>query len=334
VRQTLAVLVAFAVSASGLVAIALVVVALLFFLPLPVLVFGPGAAVDLNTVVDVPGHTPPPGKLYLTDITVMPGRPAFYVVGKLLPGYEVVNRAEYAGNINDLQFERELADAMKDSQTVAQLVAERAAGLPVKVDLETQVVSVNPKLPGARCLRANDVIASIEGVKPTSNETLPRVTASKPVGSLFHLVVSRGNHRLQVVCRTAMFRGKPRFGIIISTRAKALALPVKVAFSVKDINGSSAGLMFALQIYRTLTGKPLAGGKDIAGTGVLAVDGTVLPVGGAKEKLAAALQKHAQIFLVPASDYAKIKDVRGVTIFPVSSFGDALKKLETVKSTG
>lgn len=311
-------------------AIALVAIALLFFVPLPVLVFGPGAAVDLTDVVAVSGHTPPPGKIYLTDVTVMPGRPAFYVAGKLVPGFEVVKRADYAGASDDKQFDRELEDAMKDSQMVAQIVAERAAGLPVRVEMETKVASVAPGLPGARCFRPDDVIVAIERIRPRSSAELGRITSSKPVGSAFHLTVDRAQHNILITCRTAMFHGKPRFGIVVSTQVKSFHAPVAVSFSVKDINGSSAGLMFALQIYRTLVGKPLAGGRDIAGTGVLGIDGSVLPVGGARQKLAAAIRKHAQIFFVPRDDYADVAGTPGITIVPVRSFDDALKRLRTL----
>ncbi len=85
--------------------------------------------------------------------------------------------------------------------------------------------------------------------------------------------------------------------------------------------------MFALQIYRTLMGEALAGGKNIAGTGVLSPDGTVLPVGGAIEKLQAAIRKHADVFLVPKTDFPSIEGTPGITIVAVSSFADAIKKL-------
>jgi PDZ domain-containing protein len=260
----------------------------------------------------------------------MPGRPAFYVAGKVLPGWEVVKRSDYAGNTSDSQFDRELADAMKDSQMVAEIVAERAAGLPVTVDLETKVAGVQPSMPGAHCLRADDVILSVNGVKPVTSDVLGHLTSGQPVGSAFVLAVERRQHRAVVTCRTAMFRGRPRFGIIVSTRVKSSHVPVNVAYSVKDINGSSAGLMFALQIYRSLVGHPLARGKDIAGTGVLSIDGGVLPVGGAKQKLAAAINKHAQIFLVPRADYPNTEGTPGITILPVRSFNDALAQLQTM----
>jgi len=309
-------------------AVAVVTTLLLFYVPLPkVLIFGPGGAVDLNALVEVPGHTPPPGTLYLTDVTVMPGRPAFYIAAKLLKGFEIVQRSDYAGTANDTQFDRELVDAMRESQTVAQVVAERAAGLPVKVETDTTVVGINKTLPAAHCFKNGDVIEKIDGRTPSSVDSVAALAASKPAGSRFTLAVKRAARVVTFTCTTAMYQGKPRFGVIISQTTTPVSLPVKVTYHVKDINGSSAGLMFALQIYRTLTGQSLAGGRKIAGTGVLSPDGTVLPVGGALEKLHAAMNKGADIFLVPKSDFSAISGTPGIKIVSVGSFDDALRKL-------
>lgn len=308
-------------------ATAIVIALILFYVPLPVLVFGPGDAVDLNTLVAVPHRSPPRGTLYLTDVKVMPGRPAFYLAGKLLPGFEVVPRRQFAGNANDAQFDRELQDAMKESQQVAQVVAERAAGLDVKTQTETKVVEIKRGMPAEHCFKAGDTIAAIDGEPPTSAESIAKAAAAKPAGSTFGLDVVRNGMHISVTCHTALFKNKRLFGVIVSSRTKLVSLPVRVEFKVTDINGSSGGLMFALQIYRTLTGKPLAEGKKIAGTGVLASDGTVLPVGGALEKVRAAINEGAQIFLVPKPDYQSIAGVRGIKVLAVNSFEEALRLL-------
>ncbi|HME80841.1 MAG TPA: S16 family serine protease [Candidatus Eremiobacteraceae bacterium] len=311
----------------GAAAIGLIVGLAAFLIPLPVLVFGPGDAVDLNGLVAVPGHSPPPGILYLTDVKVMPGRPAFYLAAKVLPGFEIVPRRDFAGNDNDTQFDRELEDAMKESQKVAQIVAERAAGLPVKTATTTKIVEIKAGMPAAGCFKTGDTIASIDGRTPDGVEAIAAAAGRKPVGSTFAFKIERDAKPVEVACHTALYKGKPLFGIIVSANTTLVSLPVHVEYKVKDINGSSAGLMFALQIYRSLTGTPLAGGTQIAGTGVLAADGAVLPVGGAIEKLRAAIDRGAKIFLVPKADYPSISGIHGIRILAVSSFDDALAQL-------
>ncbi|HXW51482.1 MAG TPA: S16 family serine protease [Candidatus Acidoferrales bacterium] len=301
----------------------------LFLIPIPYIIFGPGAAVDLTRAITVPGHASPPGRFYLTDVNLMPGRPFFYAVAKVLPGYEIIRRQELVPpSVSDRQLNLALIDAMTESQTNAQIVAERAAGLPVLARSSFVVVRIVPRSPGARCFRVGDQIEAVDGALLQNANTLPAATAAKPLGTRFQLAVRRGNGKLQLSCATFSFQGKPRFGITGTFQTQAYSLPVHVVFHIVNINGSSAGLMFALQIYRTLTNKDIASGMDVAGTGVLAADGTVGPIEGAREKVRAATRARARIFFVPASNYADIKNTPHIRVIPVRTFQAALDALE------
>jgi len=303
----------------------------LFLVPIPFLIFGPGDAVDLNHIVRVPNHSPPAGTLYLTDVRLFPGRPAYYVIARALPGFEIVPRAAVAPpNENDADLNRRLVDAMRESQLNAQVVAERAAGYDVQARYSFVVERRLAHTPGARCFELGDAIVAIDGQKPQHPDDLVRITRSRPAGTLFALAVIRGKDSLEVRCRTAVVQGMPRFGIAIEPRTESYKLPIHVAFSVPNINGSSAGLMFALQIYRTLSGTVLAGGKKVAGTGVLGFDGSVSAIEGAQEKLRAAQQAGAAVFLVPQANYADIRRASGVKIVPVSTFDGALKAMRQI----
>jgi len=112
-------------------------------------------------------------------------------------------------------------------------------------------------------------------------------------------------------------------------------LPIHVQYRLPNIHGSSAGLKFAVQLSRTIEGVDLSSGRDVAGTGVLNTEGKVLPIEGAREKVRAAIKAHAAIFLVPTQNYADIRNTRGITIIPVTSFQEALQSLRrsTVGST-
>jgi len=305
------------------------VAAALFLIPIPYIIFGPGSAVDLTRAIMVPGHVSPPGKFYLTDVDLMPGRPFFYAVAKVLPGYEIIRRQELVPpSVSDRQLNAALVDAMTESQTNAQIVAERAAGLPVRSRSSFVVTRVVPRSPGARCFHIGDQIEAVNGKQLPNANTLPSATAAKPRGTRFTLTVRRGSRDLTIACTTFLFRGKPRFGITGTFQTRAYSLPVHVTFHIVNINGSSAGLMFALQIYRTLTGKDIAAGANVAGTGVLSADGTVGPIEGAREKVRAATRARAHIFLVPETNYADIKDTPNIQVIPVRTFQAALDALQ------
>ena len=55
-------------------------------------------------------------------------------------------------------------------------------------------------------------------------------------------------------------------------------------------------------MYDTLTPGSLTGGTDIAGTGTIDADGRVGPIGGIQQKIVAAADAGAKIFLVPPAN--------------------------------
>jgi ATP-dependent Lon protease len=93
-------------------------------------------------------------------------------------------------------------------------------------------------------------------------------------------------------------------------------------------DGPSAGIGMATAIVSVLTGIPVR--RDIAMTGEITLRGRVLPIGGLKEKLLAALRGGLKKVLIPeenAKDLAEIPDVvkNGLEIVPVSMMSEVLK---------
>jgi ATP-dependent Lon protease len=93
-------------------------------------------------------------------------------------------------------------------------------------------------------------------------------------------------------------------------------------------DGPSAGVAMVTSIVSVLTG--IAVRKDIAMTGEITLRGRVLPIGGLKEKLLAALRGGLTTVLIPKEnekDIAEIPDnvKRGLTLLPVASVDELLK---------
>jgi ATP-dependent Lon protease len=93
-------------------------------------------------------------------------------------------------------------------------------------------------------------------------------------------------------------------------------------------DGPSAGTAMATAIVSVLTGIPVR--KDIAMTGEITLRGRVLPIGGLKEKLLAALRGGIKKVLIPeenAKDLAEIPESvkNGLEIIPVSRVGEVLQ---------
>ena len=123
-------------------------------------------------------------------------------------------------------------------------------------------------------------------------------------------------------------------------KARSIAFGIApTLFDKKDIHvhvpegatpkdGPSAGVAMVTLIVSVLTGVPVR--RDLAMTGEITLRGRVLPIGGLKEKLLAALRGGLKTVLIPKEnekDLAEIPDnvKRGMTIIPVAAMDELLK---------
>lgn len=112
------------------------------------------------------------------------------------------------------------------------------------------------------------------------------------------------------------------------TNFEKIDIHVHVPEGATPKDGPSAGVAMVTAIVSVLTG--IAVKKDIAMTGEVTLRGNVLPIGGLKEKLLAALRGGITTVLIPAEnekDLVEIPDIvkQGLTIIPVSHVKEVLK---------
>ncbi|MFF3379701.1 S16 family serine protease [Streptomyces sp. NPDC002680] len=113
---------------------------------------------------------------------------------------------------------------------------------------------------------------------------------------------------------------------------------VKVSLKLSDVGGPSAGLLFSLGIVDKLDGDgrggDLTGGRSIAGTGTIDVDGTVGAVGGVALKTQAARRDGATVFLVPAAECSDAESElpKGLRLIPVTSLKGAVGALVALET--
>ncbi|HJQ04427.1 MAG TPA: S16 family serine protease [Nocardioides sp.] len=222
------------------------------------------------------------------------------------------------------------AAEMLSSQDYAKAVALRELGYRVSSVLK--VASVSDGTPAASKLEVGDELLAIDGKRLSGTEqgakllvdTITRV-GTHPVT----LTIGRDGKRQQVRITPAQTDKGPKIGI---GPAIGYHYPFQIDLHVDPaISGPSAGLMFSLAIYDTLTPGSLTNGAIVAGTGQLEPDGKVDPIGGIAQKIAASKDAGAQLFLVPQGNCPDVTKLHpsGMRLVEVTSAQQALTTVKT-----
>lgn len=308
---------------------AAVLAAVASFLPTPFSLMLPGRAVDLREVVSVSGRATPATPFFLTDVRFASHVTPMQLLAGMLPGARILRTQEVVpGSMTAGEYRGVEREAMSESQSIAAVVAERAAGLKVPYPRSrVLVVYFSPKSHANGALRPLDMLVSLNGHPIASNIDVIHALAGVRPGSSVRMAVMRRGSEVTVNVPTMRYRDRTALGAYLTTIYQRPQIPVAVSFHLPQVSGSSGGLMFALDIYRRLRPKALRVRQPVAGTGTIAYDGSVGPIEGAAQKVIAARRAGARIFFVPRQNYKEIADTKGIRIIPVASFAQALDEL-------
>jgi Lon-like protease len=319
----------------GVVALIGLVFALNFY-RLPVVALSPGPMEDVLARLKVEGSRvyDSEGKLYLTSVGI-DDNVRFYeaLLDMANRDVQLVPRAQlYPEEQDSAEIDKENVALMDRSKETATVVALRQVGYKIEPS-GVEVTEVVAGAPADGKLRAGDEILAADGhLVDSTDEVRKAITGHKP-GERVAFRVERGKGEKNVSVEVQEVEDQPRVGILL--RDLFPDLPVKVTIQTQNnIGGPSAGLMFTLSIIDKLTREDLTGGRRIAGTGEIALDGSVLPVGGVGEKLIAVHRLGVTTFLIPAENCAGVKGQvpDGLRLVKVSKVDDALRFLRDPKA--
>lgn len=279
--------------------------------PLPYVIYAPGLTVDVlgtsdgEELVSVSG-----AKTYRDDgqlrfTTVLVTQPEtdvnlFQLLGAWLDGDDAVYPydAVYQPEDTDTSEDEEGAFQMATSQDNAIAVALTELGYDV--DPSPVVSRVIDGAPADGELEVGDHLQAINGEEVTSIEDAGQAVDDSPDGGPVELRFLRGKEERTTSITREQIDGQLRLGFEMRN---SYHFPFEVDVGVDPaIGGPSAGLMFSLAIYDTLTEGSMTGGESVAGTGTIAPDGAVGPIGGIDQKIAGARDDGAGLFLVPADN--------------------------------
>ena len=299
-------------------------------------IFTPDRAKPLADRVQVEGAKPvTDGDVYYVDVFVRRAT----LLERLLPftqpeGADVVpEHALSPPGTTDEERRAENAREMRRSELVASAVALRALGRDVTaMPTGVLVVSIAVDGPASGKLEDGDLVVAVDGKSTLTVAALRAAIGTRAPGESVRLTVRRGSTRKELAMGTIPAPGQPSrpiVGIEVDQGAR-IRLPIDVDIDLGQVGGPSAGLPFALEIARML-GRNVTHGCRVAATGALALDGTVLSVGGLKQKTIGVRQTDVDLFLVPAGENYEValENAGGLRVEAVNSFQQALQTLAT-----
>ena len=326
-RRTLARLLAAGLFVASVVAAVL--------LPVPYVTVSPGPTVDVlgeagdEPIVRVEGHRTYDTEGELRLVTVSVSNPEHRVsLGEALTAWVSDDDAVEPRAL--MYPDRDATDEQERAQSAAEMVTSQdsavaAALTELDYDLPTyaEISGVVPDGPSDGELEPRDRLLRLDGRQVRTGEQLMAVLRRVEPGDELAGVVRREGERVAFEVTTTespVLPGRAVIGVYVGT---GFVFPFDVRVGIDDsIGGPSAGLVFAMSVYDTLTPGSLTGGEVVAGTGTITPDGEVGAIGGIQQKVAGAADDGAQLFLVPPANCAAALDAPE----------DALEQLRLVRA--
>lgn len=317
------------------------VVVVSFNLALPYYALSPGSARDVTPLIDTGDAEsfPPKGQVLLTTISLQQVHPVQALVGWLRTDVDVVKEEVILPpDTSDQEYRQINFQVMDESKQNAIVVALRSLGYVVKEKGEGAVVEqVLPQFPAEGRLQPGDVIKLIDG-KPVAlvQEATDMIRTHRPGDTLtLDVVQADGTQPRQVQVTLAadpQQNGKPVLGVLLRTFRRDFDLPFQVDIESDNIGGPSAGLAFTLGLIDSLSEGELTGGRKVAVTGTIEIDGRVGDVGGVAQKTSAVKAAGADVFLVPAGEFevAKKRAGKNLLVIKVTTLPEALEALASL----
>ena len=338
-----------ALLASVAVTLALVVATLV--LPVPFVKMAPGPTfnvigdIDGQEVIAISGTTtyPTTGALDMTTVRESGGPRGgltfFDAVGSWFnPDDAVVPRElVYPDEITGEEVKLRNAALFSTSESDAVAAALNFLQLPVTTEIVATAIVADAPADGV--FEARDEILTVNGVPVKSPSDVVDAVQSQPVGTTFEFGIRRASESesdksLVIKDMTVEVTSAPNptnqdtpfIGISVGELYSA---EFDIDFTLQDVGGPSAGLMFATGIVDKLTPADLTGGGNVAGTGTITPEGDIGSIGGIRQKLAGARNAGAELFLMPRQHCAEAEGYipEGLTVVPVATLTDAINQM-------
>lgn len=314
-------------------------------IPVPYVIEQPGPAIDVlgeyrdQEIVSIKGAPtyPTEGALMMTTVSV-DGGPGYSVTGAdvVVSWFDrtravLPREAMFPEGQTREQTTLNNAVQMSTSQQGAVAVALDELGIPYEPVV--MIGGVQAGAPAEGHLEPGDVLLRIDGSTAEDLAGFQALVQAAPGGAELPVTVRRDGAEVDLQVPTESVEGTTRMGVVLTA---GYDFPMDVEIAVGEIGGPSAGMIFSLSVYDELTPGALTGGEQIAGTGTIAADGSVGPIGGVRQKMVGARETGARFFLAPRDNCDQVLgyEPEGLEVVAVGSFDEALTATETIAATG
>ena len=317
------------------VIIVYVLILALFLVEFPYYISAPGGLINTEEKIKTTENFKMKGSLNMAYVSEIHATIPTLIISLFNDDWDI-EKEEDIKNDNETIEEKNYRNKMllEEANDTALLVAYKHSDIDYSIENSKVYITYIDELANTN-LKIGDQILKVDDKKIKDKNDLFTYIASKKIGDKISLEVKDINGENKKRTSTLInVLDEPKVGAIV-TETFNLKSNKKVEFNFKNSeSGSSGGLMLTLTLYSHLNEIDLTKGKTIVGTGTIDINGNVGEISGIKYKLIGAVNKKADIFLVPAGnnykEAKKVKKEKGydIELVPVKTFEDALKYLK------
>ena len=311
-----------------------------FLIKLPYHLIQPGSVRPAEQRIEVEGAPSyeTRGEVLFTTVYLTQATPALMVRAWLDDAIEVRTEEEMYPDGDREGSRREARQRMDLSKLVATRVALEQVGIDAAYVADgARVLGVVEGGPSDGVISVDDVIVGVDGGEVALPDDIGDELSDRAPGDTVDVELERpdgGQIRSEIVLgESADQAGRPILGVEVEPANPSLDTDVVIEVDSGDVSGPSAGLAWTLAIVDRLTPESLTDGRRIAVTGEIRDDGSVGPIGGITQKVAAVKRAGIEVFIYPAEtprdEQEAMARVAGddVTLWPVADIDAAIERL-------
>ena len=310
----------------------------LFLVKFPYYISAPGGLINTDDKIETTENFKMSGSLNMAYVSEIHATIPSLIVSLFNKDWDA-EKEEEVKNDNETIEEKNYRNKMllEEANDTALFVAYKHSDITYKVTNNKVYITYVDKQADTN-LKIGDQMLKVDDTKITDKNTLFEYIASKKIGDKITMEVKdiNGDDKKRKATLINVL-DEPKVGAVV-TETFDVKSDEKINFNFKDReSGSSGGLMLTLTIYSHLNKIDLTDGKTIVGTGTIDINGNVGEISGVKYKLIGAVNKGADVFLVPVGEnYEEAKKVKkeknyDIKLVPVATFEEALSYLKNQK---